>query len=219
MKIAVLLSGNIRTWERSNLLDFIDLDVDYFISTTNKKYNYHPFINNKFGYHNINDELIDDENIKKLFNKINYKKLLISDDDVIIDENFSPNMRNLDSCYHQYNRIKKILNDIEDYENNNNFKYDLILKTRIDLIYYGKLSQNIYSVFNTDYVMYEDGCDSDIISNRNDFFNIVNHVVDEFYNQSDLQSHIHPPHSMLNSAVKKFNLRNLNKKNTDVIRF
>ena len=39
MKIAILLSGNIRTWERSNLLDFVDLDVDYFISTTNKKYN------------------------------------------------------------------------------------------------------------------------------------------------------------------------------------
>ena len=66
MKIAILLSGNIRTWERSNLLDFVDLDVDYFISTTNKKYNYHNFISNKFSYNLINDEIINDEDIIKI---------------------------------------------------------------------------------------------------------------------------------------------------------
>jgi hypothetical protein len=68
MKVAVILSGNIRTWERSNLKDFVDVDVDYFISTTNKRYNYHPFICSKYGYDSINDEIITNEEIENILN-------------------------------------------------------------------------------------------------------------------------------------------------------
>ena len=147
MKIAVLLTGNIRTWSESNLLDFVDVDVDYFISTTNKKYNYHTFISNKFGYNEINDLIISNDEIKDMFN-INYKELIISDDDVINDNDFSINMRNIDSCYHQFNRIKKILSYVEKHEFNE--KYDLIVKTRLDLKYYGRLSQYL----NVDNLIY-----------------------------------------------------------------
>lgn len=216
MKIAVLLTGNIRTWSESNLFDFIDVDVDYFISTTNKKYNYHPFISNKFGYSNINDLIISDNEIKDMFN-MNYKKLIITDDDEINDQDFSTNMRNIDSCYHQYNRIKKVLEYVEEHETSE--KYDLIVKTRLDLKYFGKLSQYI----NVDnYIITSTGCgdpnDTIIISKRDNFFNIVNNIMLEFYNQIDPNSHLNPPHGLLQSMLDRFQIQNRPNNIAEIIR-
>jgi hypothetical protein len=205
MKIAVLLTGNIRTWSESNLLDFIDVDVDYFISTTNKKYNYHSFISNKFGYNNINHTIISNDEIKDMFN-IDYKELIISDDDVVNDDDFSINMRNIDSCYHQFNRIKKVLKCVEEHEVTE--KYDLIVKTRLDLKYYGKLSQYL-NVDNFIYTSTGDGDPNDtiLISRRDDFFNIINIMMLEFYNQIDPNSHLNPPHGLLQSVLNRFQIQ------------
>lgn len=216
MKIAVLLTGNIRTWSESNLLDFVDVDVDYFISTTNKKYNYHPFISNKFGYNEINDLIISNDEIKDMFN-INYKELIISDDDVINDNDFSINMRNIDSCYHQFNRIKKILSYVEKYEVDE--KYDLIVKTRLDLKYYGRLSQYL----NVDNLIYTstgngDPNDTILISKRDNFFNIINNMMLEFYNQVDPNSHLNPPHGLLQSMLNRYNLENKTNHIAEIIR-
>lgn len=216
MKVAVLLTGNIRTWSESNLLDFVDVDVDYFISTTNKKYNYHPFISNKFGYNEINDLIISNDEIKDMFN-INYKELIISDDDVINDNDFSINMRNIDSCYHQFNRIKKILSYVEKYEVDE--KYDLIVKTRLDLNYYGKLSQYL----NVDNLIYTstgngDPNDTIIISKRDNFFNIINNMMFEFYNQIDSNSHLNPPHGLLQSMLDRFKIQNRPNNICEIIR-
>jgi hypothetical protein len=206
MKIAVLLTGNIRTWSESNLLDFIDVDVDYFISTTNKKYNYHPFISNKFGYDDINDLVISNDEIKNMFN-IDYKELIINDDDEINDNDFSINMRNIDSCYHQFNRIKKVLNHIEKHEISE--KYDLIDKTRLDLKYQGTLSQYL-NVENFIYTSTGNGDPNDtiIISKRDNFFNIINSLLSEFYNQIDSNSHLNPPHGLLQSMLNRYHLGN-----------
>ena len=203
MKIAVLLTGNIRTWSESNLLDFVDVDVDYFISTTNKKYNYHTFISNKFGYNEINDLIISNDEIKGMFN-INYKELIISDDDV-------------DSCYHQFNRIKKILSYVEKHEFNE--KYDLIVKTRLDLKYYGRLSQYL----NVDNLIYTstgngDPNDTIIISKRDNFFNIINSLMLEFYNQIDSNSHLNPPHGLLQSMLDRFQIQNRPNNIAEIIR-
>ena len=200
MRIAVLLTGNIRTWEKSNLSDFIDVDVDYFISTVNKKYNYHPFISNKFGYNYLNDEIMTNIEIQKIFEDLNYKELLVSDDDIINDNNFSENMRNINSCFHQYNRIK----------------YDIILKSIFDMKYFGKLNILLNNLHRN--VIYEMGNDTIIISNRNNFFNIVEFIINEFYDQKDKESHLNPPHGMLNSSINYLNLNNINKKITEIIR-
>ena len=207
MRIAVLLTGNIRTWSESNLFDFIDVDVDYFISTTNKKYNYHPFISNKFGYNDINDLVISNDEIKNIFNNIDYKELIINDDDEIKDDDFSVNMRKIDSCYHQYNRIKKVLSCVEKHEVSG--KYDLIVKARLDLKYYVKLSQYI-KVDNYIYTStgYGDPNDMIIISKRDDLFNIINNIMLEFYNQTDPNSHLNPQHGLLQSMLNRFHLQN-----------
>lgn len=201
MKVAVILCGNIRTWERSNLLDFIDMDVDYFISTTNKKYNYHPFISSKYGYNDINDDLISNDEIKNLF-KFNYKSLVISDDDIIDESKLSENMRNIDSCYHQFNRIKKALDLVENYEIENNIKYDFIVKTRFDMKYHYKLSNYLN---DTNYVITSIG-ETIIISKRDDFFNIINFSVNEFYKKTDINSHLNPPHGLFLSSININNL-------------
>lgn len=206
MKIAVLLTGNIRTWRESNLFDFIDVDVDYFISTTNKKYNYHPFISNKFGYGDVNDLVLSNDEIKDMFD-INYKELIISDDDVINDCDFSINMRNIDSCYHQFNRIKKVLNYV--VKNEVSQKYDIIVKTRLDLKYYGKLSQYL-NIDNFIYTSTGNGDPNDtiLISKRDDFFNIIDNLILEFYNQIDANSHLNPPHGLLQSILDRFQIQN-----------
>jgi hypothetical protein len=216
MKIAVLLTGNIRTWSESNLLDFIDIDVDYFISTSNKKYNYHPFISNKFGYDDINDLIISDDEIKNMFN-IDYKELIINDDDEINDSEFSINMRNIDSCYHQFNRIKKILNYVENHEVIE--KYDLIVKTRLDLKYQGRLSQYL-NVENFIYTSTGNGDPNDtiIISKRDNFFNIINNLLSEFYNQIDSNSHLNPPHGLLQSMLDRFQIQNRPNNIAEIIR-
>jgi len=218
MKIAVLLTGNIRTWSESNLFDFIDVDVDYFISTTNKKYNYHPFISNKFGYNDINDLIISNDEIKNIFNNIDYKELIINDDDEINDDDFSVNMRNIDSCYHQFNRIKKILYYVEEHEKDHG-KYDLIIKTRLDLKYYGKLSQYL-NVDNYIYTSFGNGDPNDtiLISKRDDFFNIINNLMLEFYNQTDPNSHLYPPHGLLQSMLNRFQLQNRPNNIAEIIR-
>ena len=217
MKIAVLLTGNIRTWNQSNLLEFVDVDVDYFISTTNKKYNYHPFISNKFGYSDINDTEISDDQIKKLLD-INYKELIISDDDVINDNDFSINMRNIDSCYHQYNRISKILNCVEKYEIEHG-KYDLIVKARLDLDCRGKLSQYL-NVEKSIYTATGNCIPNDIIliTKRDFFFNIIDGMMSEFYNQVDFNSHLNPPHGLLQSMLNRYQLENRAHIICDVIR-
>ena len=216
MKIAVLLTGNIRTWSESNLLDFIDVDVDYFISTTNKKYNYHPFISNKFGYNDINDLIISNDEIKEMFN-IKYKELIINDDDVINDDDLSFNMRNIDSCYHQFNRIKKILNYVEKHEMGE--KYDLIVKTRLDLKYYGRLSHYL-NVDNFIYTSTGNGDPNDtiLISKRDNFFNIINNMMLEFYNQIDPNSHLNPPHGLLQSMLDRFQIQNRPNNIAEIIR-
>jgi len=216
MKIAVLLTGNIRTWSESNLLDFIDVDVDYFISTSNKKYNYHPFISNKFGYDDINDLIISDDEIKNMFN-IDYKELIINDDDEINDSEFSINMRNIDSCYHQFNRIKKILNYVENHEVIE--KYDLIVKTRLDLKYQGRLSQYL-NVENFIYTSTGNGDPNDtiIISKRDNFFNIINNLLSEFYNQIDSNSHLNPPHGLLQYMLDRFQIQNRPNNIAEIIR-
>jgi len=186
MKIAVLLTGNIRTWSESNLLDFIDVDVDYFISTTNKKYNYHPFISSKFKYDDVND--------------------------------FSINMRNIDSCYHQFNRIKKVLSYVENHEMDYG-KYDLIVKTRLDLKYYGKLSQYL-NIDNSIYTSTGNGDPNDtiLISKRDDFFKIINNIIIEFYNQNDANSHLNPPHGLLKSMLDRFQIKNMPYNIAEIIR-
>ena len=216
MKIAVLLTGNIRTWSESNLLDFIDVDVDYFISTTNKKYNYHPFISNSLGYNDINDLVISDDEIIAMFN-IKYKELIISDDDIINEDELDENMRNIDSCYHQFNRIKKILSYVEKHEVNE--KYDLIVKTRLDLKYYGKLSQYL-NVDNLIYTSTGNGHPNDtiIISKRDDFFNIINSMMLEFYKQIDPNSHLNPPHGLLQSMLDRFQIQNKPNNIAEIIR-
>lgn len=218
MKIAVLISGNIRTWDKSNLLDFIDLEVDYFISTTNKKYNYHPFISNKFGYGDFNNEIITNDDIEMLFSTLDYIKLLISDDDIIDDRKFDINMRNIDSCYHQYNRISKILDYVKNNEEASGFNYDIIVKTRFDMYYYGKLSYHISKIDIHKNVIYDIGNDTTVITSRTNFYNIIDYIISEFYHQSDKKSHIQPPHGIINSAVDNLNLTNISKKISNIIR-
>lgn len=217
MRIAIILSGNIRTWERSNLHDFVNVNVDFFITTTNKKYNYHPYVSGKYGYESINEQIISDSEILEICPP-NTKKILITEDDIIIRDNFAPNLRDIDTCYHQYNRIYKILSHISDFENENGFQYDLIVKTRFDLYYYGKLSHYIQNL-TSERVIYDDGNDTLVISERHTFFNIINFIISEFYNQTDPFSHEYPPHGLLNAAIRKYGLFNDNKRLNEIIRF
>jgi hypothetical protein len=144
--------------------------------------------------------------------------LIITDDDEINNDDFSINMRNIDSCYHQFNRISKILNFVEKYEIEYG-KYDLIVKTRLDLKYYGKLSQYL-NIDNFIYTSTGNGDPNDIIliTKRDDFSNIINGIMSEFYNQLDSNSHLNPPHGLLQSMLNKYQLGNRAHNISEIIR-
>lgn len=200
MKVAVLITGNIRTWNRSNLHNFIDIDVDYYISTTNLKYNYHPFISNKYGYNNVNNVLISDDDIKEIFNFT--ENISIYNDTPIDKSNFNELMCDIDSCYYQFNRIKESLK----YINN----YDVIIKTRFDLKYKGKLSEYVNIKDNEIITSTGNGNPNDtiIISKLSNFKNIINYMIDEFTDKKSSTSHEMPPHGLLNSALNNFDIKN-----------
>jgi hypothetical protein len=46
MKTAIILVGNVRTWEecKENFITTFGGDVDIFVSTYNKQYAYHPCV-------------------------------------------------------------------------------------------------------------------------------------------------------------------------------
>lgn len=131
---------------------------DVFIETDSNDFYY----NNSVNYSNNKIEIVN-QNSFRIFENINF--LTHEEACVIITENINKNIPNIkhlnisepydaasDQKYdllcssnmegsspvmliQQYKKLKKLANAIIDYENNNNFKYDVIIKVRFDSMY------------------------------------------------------------------------------------
>ena len=211
MRVCVLLNGNTRTINKciDNIFDtFNFLNPDYFISTYDLKYGYHPYIKSSLNY--LEDKYLTDQEILNLYKKINVKGILIEKHCDCLNfyeaekGKFAPEFLNLESSFLQYTKIRKGIDIIKNYEIMNNFQYDLIIKTRNDIIH-NKIECNLLTLLNSNTVIVSNKNvfpnDCIIISLRDNFIKIINSMIEEFYIPKYINSNINPPHGLLEAAI------------------
>lgn len=215
MKVAILLNGNLRTIEKcsENIYNsFNHLSPDYFVSTYRNQYGYHPYIQTFLQYHD--DPILEDSQVLEKFYKFNPKLVFIEN---VNDVNefyskevgkLSPNMNNIESSYLQYLKIKKGLNLIEQFENNNNIKYDVIIKTRCDIIHKNIVGIDLSNIDNKIIISTGNIFPNDciLISSRDNMFSIIDFVINEFYHLTNPISTTNPPHGVLLAGIQNRNL-------------
>lgn len=213
MKVAVLLAGNIRTLDlcKQNILDsFKFLSPDYFVSTYNTSHQYHPLVK---GAIRFNDEyILADDAIKNKFFDFSPKSFKIDTIDfaenfyISESKKFNRNMLfNNSSHFLQFWKIKQGLDLIQQYELENNINYDVIIKTRTDLIH-KDLSSIDFSNINEKVVVCNGAIelnDQIIISSKTNIISIIDSMLDEFYNFTNNYSKINPPHGLLKYSINK----------------
>lgn len=136
MRIAILLCGHIRTFEscKKSLLKAIsqanNRDVDFFVHTYTKQYSYHPFIAGKIGIPDeINNKTVSDKLFPDNYHVVIEEELVERD---VPDLDKYP--INLD-IYSQIRKIRLCNEMRKEWERKNNFKYDLVIRTRMDVQY------------------------------------------------------------------------------------
>ena len=212
MKTAIILVGNIRTWDtckQSFINTFRDLNADIFITTYDIKYSY------TWGGHlSGEDYILNEHEIKQCVSDLNVKSILIENTEYInglvdIEQPkwYHPNLPEVwfKSAYSQYRKIKTGLDLMVEYENSNDIKYDCVIKTRFDIthnpINFVDLKSNVIIGSCT-----TPPTDCIIISNRDNVINITDFAINEFYNPIYENSWERPPHVLLENAVKNSNL-------------
>jgi hypothetical protein len=156
MKIAICISGFIRTWEfTKNSFKYLlckdkTHEIDIFVNTYNQNYFEHSA--------GLEDVFYTSEEIHKMFEGFNVKNIVIENRNDIHADIVKENAKFM-SCVNNQNEIKessdvnaksyntgvRILDQIRkvercfdlkrEYEKKNNFKYDLAVKTRFDILY------------------------------------------------------------------------------------
>jgi hypothetical protein len=210
MKTAIIISGNIRTWElcKTNFIDtFSELDPDIFVSTYNQQYGYHQAVQDKIGDHE--DGILTDSQIIDGFDGVKLCGILIEDYDSIssvlcnefsiLDKNF----KDLTNVYPQYRKMEQGIELMCDYETSEIFRYDMVIRTRFDLIYNSidfKIPQN--SILIDSGNVFPNDCF--FMTDRDSAINISKFMVDECYNPIYPDSHLHSPHRLFMNSIKHY---------------
>lgn len=206
MKTAIILNGFVRTWDRviNNFIQtFAYMEPHVFVTTYNKQYGYHPHIKNLTGMQD--DNILSNEHILSLFEPINPRSIIIEDailiDKLLEDEEpkMAQSMRGITNGLGQFRKLYLVCQEIEEYENKNNIKFDRIIKTRCDMVYPDIINFDI----NYNDVLIDNGNvfpnDCFFMAYRDNFMNISSHCFNQFYNPLS-NSHEAPPHQLLKNA-------------------
>lgn len=213
MRTAIVLNGFLRTWDKTkqNFIDtFSHLDADIFISTYDQQYGYHPYIADTFNAHE--EKVLSVEEIHKMFEGLNVKGIIVESGeqaDKMVEDDLlrcKEPMR-VKNCYGQSRKLKIISDYVRQYEKDNNFKYDCIIKTRPDLLYKPDINFNI----NPQDILIDSGNtfpnDWFFMVNREDYYYIVDFLYYEFFNHTVANSSEAMPHRLHKNA---FESRNMN---------
>lgn len=210
MKLAVILVGNVRTWDqcKKNYKELFEKDEkkkpDLFVSTYTRKFNYHPYIQNLTS--SFDDFILNKKEVVEMFDGLNVRDIQVEEseyvDDLILKESqkFHDSMKNIDSCYAQYRKLKLGLNMVKNYETMYNFKYDYIIKTRCDIIH-----NKFKFVDNKEDILIDSGNvfpnDCFFMTNRDSMFEMSEFMYNEFYDPIFENSNNSPPHGLLLNAI------------------
>lgn len=217
MKTAIILNGHIRTFDRVKerfIKVFENLNPDVFVTTYDNRFGYAPYIQQLQNFYE--DCPIEEKEIKEMLMGLNIIDLIIDNiesvDKKIAEEYPFIKMKFTNfpgfchSCYAQYRKLKFGFDMIQDYEIKNNFKYDMIIKTRFDLMFYENMN---FSIGKND-VLVDSGNvspnDVFFMCERDKMFHVINFIYNEFFELTDPDSERWPPHSILSSAFRSANL-------------
>jgi len=211
MKVAIHIIGNIRTWdtcqhEFKKALGGINADL--FVSTYDVKYGYHPYIQGR-----INDSTeevyTEPEQIVELFKPYNLKSIAIDNFQEFSTKSFDfdDRFKHLHgNCFNPVYKLKQSLDMMTKYEEDNGFKYDVVIKTRSDIIYFDDIDLS----FNKGQIVIDSGNvfpnDWIFVTDRDSAINISNFLVNEFFNPVYPDSEQEPPHRFYLNAMRHHNL-------------
>ena len=218
MKVAILLTGNVRTFNecKSNILsEFSSLKPDYFISTYDTAFQYHPCVK---GSLNFNEEyVLPDSEIYNLFYEFSPKKIIIDKESEMNDyfynnrNNFSRGMLSCDSSHFlQFYKIQKGLEVILE----SGIDYDIIIRSRFDLIIKNICDLRLDNLEETFVVGYNNPDavtqmlnDQIFLSTKKNMINVINSIISEFYSQSHILSSTNFPHGVFQSGIELNSLK------------
>jgi hydroxymethylpyrimidine pyrophosphatase-like HAD family hydrolase len=211
MKTAILVYGNIRTAKQcipSLLETFEFLDPQYYVSTYNQQWVYHPAIQNRHRFYAEN--MLDEELITDIVKPLDPIRTIVSsttDWNLFYKrelDNLDPNMKNIESCYIQYVNLRLSLLNLEYFLNN----YDIVIKTRFDLIY-NRFDLDNIDLTNTLVVdnknVYPNDCI--LISTKKNIFKLSEFVFNEFYKVTNPKSTQQAPHGLIEAASENLDIQ------------
>ena len=230
MNVAVLFTGNIRSFDQcketfKKELDF--LNPDYFVTTYDTRYNFRSYVN----FHD--DHVLEEDYIKSLFLDINPKAIRIDNLAKMTEffnlarENFDPEMKGCDANHFlQFYKLKQGLELVSEYEKISGKKYDIIIRSRMDLIIrdintldLSDLKDSIINGYEL-YSKWVNSPHSDDIKVWNDFFmistpenmnKVVDNLLEEFYKKTISKSSYAFPHGVFEAGMIKSKLNIINK--------
>jgi hypothetical protein len=202
MKLAVLLIGNIRTWDyckESFLKTFQRYNPDVYLVTENVRYNHHPYVQGSIG--DSSDELIDKGTIEELFKNINLIDYCINDVEPAI-------LKLRDPIFFPYNLSLKQFEKLITCTSLLRQSYDVIIKTRCDLMY-TDLIHNCLN-FNSSDILVDSGNvypnDCIIACNGDNMVNLSKSIFQEIFTPRFNDSHVNAPHNLLLNAARSLSL-------------
>lgn len=135
MNIAVLLAGHLRFWKlcKENFIENIystNHQIDVFVDTYNVKYRSDYSVN---GENEAENALLSENSIRAEFDKLNLVHLSV-EPEVLYDPIFcrTPQAR----------KLLRVYDAFIEYEKKHEIKYDLVIKSRFDIVLHKKLDYN-----------------------------------------------------------------------------
>ena len=146
MKIAVLMVGNVRTWEKTKKTFykfFSGVSIDIYIDTYDTKYLYHPAIAPTG--HDREEPIINEKELREQFAGLNVKfcrlrntSVALGFDRAMLGDKFKESHSNL---LLPISHALDTLEVIKEYEEDSASSYSLIIRTRFDILYRGHVKK------------------------------------------------------------------------------
>lgn len=206
MKLAIVLTGNLRTWDYckdSFITSFGCYNPDLYLVTDTLRYGYHPCVQWTIGDHE--DELVDDDKIRTSFEGLNLIDYKIFPRGVSNFTKCAPAFANNVNSFIQFEKLWYAMDLIK----RTSVDYDFILKTRCDLIY----TENIKNAFylENDQITIDSSNefpnDCIYVTNSNNMVKLANFMYNEVLAPIYPDSHEIEPHGLLRNAVNHLNLK------------
>lgn len=199
MKLAILLTGNIRTWDqtkKSFLDNFSHLRPDVYVCTYEQRYGYHPHIKGVINDHE--DYIMSHEEISNHFNSVAKVIRLCTPIDDTIRAQVHHDFRDSDNTVGQVLRLNECIDLMLEHSNTT---YDVVIKSRCDLLY-EPVDFNIDLNSN---VLIDSGNvfpnDCFYATTQANMINIARFMANEIVAPQYNDSHLQAPHQLLHNAV------------------